>query len=242
VMYVVAAVTVLAFAADRIVPSLQLILRQAFTPTAAGGGFLGATVALTLQWGVKRALFSNEAGQGSAPIAHAAAKTKEPVREGLVAMIGPLVDTIIICSMTGLVIVMTDAWRTGLDVDGALLNGGPLTSWAFQEGLRPLGAWGAYVVTVAIPFYGFSTSVSWSYYGDRCVDYLWGPDARRVYRWVFVLFQFLGAVWSLRLVWAFADICNGLMAVPNMIGVVGLSGVVVRLTKDYFSRPQIPAH
>lgn len=239
-MYVAAAFFVLLLAADRIVPSFGLILRHAFTPTAAGGGFLGASVALTLQWGIKRALFSNEAGQGSAPIAHAAAKTKEPVREGLVAMLGPLVDTIIICTTTGLVIIVTGAWQQGLDAEGALLNGGPLTSWAFQRGLRPLGDWGAHVVTFAIPFYGFSTSVSWSYYGDRCVDYLWGAEARRVYRWLFVLFHFLGAVWSLRLVWAIADICNGMMAVPNIIAVVGLSGVIVRLTKDYFSRPQIP--
>ncbi len=240
ILYISGALVVLASNADQILPAFQLIVKHAFTPTAAGGGFLGSTIALTLQWGIKRALFSNESGQGSAPIAHAAAKTKEPVREGLVAMLGPLIDTIIICTTTGLVIVTTGAWKNAIGDDGVLLNGGDLTSWAFREGMSGIGNWGHYIVTICIPFYAFSTSVSWSYYGDRSIDYLFGANARVVYRWVFVGAQFLGAVFTLRLVWAIADICNGLMAVPNMIGVVGLSGVVIRLTKDYFSRPQNP--
>ncbi len=224
----------------RLIPAaFALIFHEAFHPTAAAGGFLGATVALTLQWGIKRGLFSNEAGQGSAPIAHAAAKTKEAVREGLVAMVGPLIDTLVICTMTGLVIVITDAWRYLDPQTGEGLNGAMLTSYAFMQGLRPvMGSYGKYIVTLAIPFYAFSTSVTWSYYGDRAVDYLWGPQARTVYRWVFVTFQFLGAIWSLELVWNFADITLGLMSLPNLIGVFALSGVLVRLTKDYFSRKQ----
>jgi len=238
VFYVGGALTVLVLHYTDIIPAFQTIVHHAFHPTAAAGGFAGSVVALTLQWGIKRGLFSNEAGQGSAPIAHAAAKTKEPVREGLVAMAEPFIDTLIICTMTGLVIVITDGWRSAIDpVTGEALNSAVLTSWSFTEGLRPvLGEFGKYIVTLSIPFYAFSTSVTWSYYGDRAVDYLWGPKARPVYRWVFVVFQFLGAIWSLELVWNFADITLGLMAVPNMIGVFALSGVLVRLTKDYFSR------
>jgi AGCS family alanine or glycine:cation symporter len=241
VFYVGGAATVLLMHAGHIPDAFATIFHHAFNPTAAGGGFLGSTVALTLQWGIKRGLFSNEAGQGSAPIAHAAAKTKEPVREGLVAMAEPFIDTLVICTMTGLVIVITDAWLFLDPTTGEGLNGAVLTSWAFTEGLRPvLGELGKYIVTLSIPFYAFSTSVTWSYYGDRAVDYIWGPQARPIYRWIYVGFQFLGAIWSLELVWNFADITLGLMAIPNMIGVVGLSGVLVRLTKDYFSREQSP--
>jgi AGCS family alanine or glycine:cation symporter len=238
VFYVGGALTVLVLHYTDIIPAFETIVYHAFHPTAAAGGFAGSVVALTLQWGIKRGLFSNEAGQGSAPIAHAAAKTKEPVREGLVAMAEPFIDTLIICTMTGLVIVITDGWRLAIDpVTGDALNSAVLTSWSFTEGLRPVfGELGKYIVTLSIPFYAFSTSVTWSYYGDRAVDYLWGPKARPIYRWVFVVFQFLGAIWSLELVWNLADITLGLMAVPNMIGVFALSGVLVRLTKDYFSR------
>ena len=241
VFYVGGALTLLALNYHEILPSLRLIIYEAFHPTAAAGGFVGATVAITLQWGIKRGLFSNEAGQGSAPIAHAAAKTKEPVREGLVAMAGPFIDTLVICTMTGLVIILTNSWREAVDpVTGEALNGAVLTSWAFTKGLHPLlGEYGKYIVTLSIPFYAFSTSVTWSYYGDRAVDYLWGAQARPIYRWVFVVFQFLGAIWSLELVWNFADITLGLMSLPNMIGVFALSGVLVRLTKDYFSRQQM---
>ena len=239
VFYVGGALVLLALNARMIPGAFRLIFYEAFHPTAAAGGFLGAGVALTLQWGIKRGLFSNEAGQGSAPIAHAAAKTKEAVREGLVAMAGPFIDTLVICTMTGLVIVITDAWRYVDPATGVALNGAVLTSHAFMQGLRPvMGEYGKYIVTLAIPFYAFSTSVTWSYYGDRAVDYLWGTQARPIYRWVFVTFQFLGAIWSLELVWNFADITLGLMSLPNLIGVFALSGVLVRLTKDYFSRKQ----
>jgi len=238
VFYVGGALLVLLINHTQILPALETILYHAFRPTAAAGGFAGSMVAITLRWGIKRGLFSNEAGQGSAPIAHAAAKTKEPVREGLVAMAEPLIDTLVICTMTGLVIVITNGWRVAVDpLTGEGLNSAVLTSWSFTEGLRPvLGGYGKYIVTLSIPFYAFSTSVTWSYYGDRAVDYLWGAKARPIYRWIFVVFQFLGAIWSLELVWNFADITLGLMALPNMIGVFALSGVLVRLTKDYFSR------
>ncbi len=239
VFYVGGALLLFALNLSLIPAAFKLIVYEAFHPTAAAGGFAGAGVALTLQWGIKRGLFSNEAGQGSAPIAHAAAKTKEPVREGLVAMAGPFIDTLVICTMTGLVIVITGAWRYVDPQTGQGLDSAVLTSHAFMLGLQPvMGGLGKYIVTLAIPFYAFSTSVTWSYYGDRAVDYLWGPQARPVYRWVFVTFQFLGAIWSLELVWNFADITLGLMSLPNLIGVFALSGVLVRLTKDYFSRKQ----
>lgn len=334
VVYFLGAVTVLFIHAPLVPAAVQTIFHDAFTPSAGIGGFFGSTFMFTLIWGIKRGIFSNEAGQGSAPIAHAAARTKEPVREGLVAMLGPYIDTLLICTLTGLVIVTVGVWKEkksefvpfaeqsaitamrdgatvqingevdetdryagefaveggvprgvvfvrndspvdeaavyldgspftgagfvdeegvfsfrepggelfpgdGLELHGAMLqNGSPLTAWAFEKGLGPLGGWGNHIVTIAVFLFGISTAISWSYYGDRSIEYLFGERAIMPYRIAFCVVHFLGAIFSLEIVWAFGDTALGLMAIPNLIAILALSGVVRRLAVDYFSRPQ----
>ena len=228
-IYVAGALFIILWNYDRIADSFYLIFKHAFTPTAATGGFAGATVLYAITWGVRRAAFSNEAGLGSAPIAHAAAKTKEPVREGLVAMMGPLVDTLIICTMTALVIIITGEW-TG-EADSSVL-----TKNAFNAGIPYVGG---VIVAIGLILFAISTAISWSYYGDRCAEYLFGPRAIPPYRWVYVIALFVGAIVQLEFVWNFSDITLGLMALPNLIALIALSGVVISLTKDYFSRKHI---
>jgi AGCS family alanine or glycine:cation symporter len=236
VIYVIGGIIVLVLRADALPHAFELIFTKAFTPQAEIGGFAGTTFLLTLKWGFKRGLFSNEAGQGSAPIAHAAAKTNESVREGIVAQIGPFVDTLLVCSLTGLVILVTDAWYMGLDENGQLLNGAALTAWAFKEGLAPITSYGHLIVTFAVLPFAYSTMISWSYYGDRCVTYLWGRGAVMPYRIIFVIFTFIGSTLTLQLVWDMADISNGLMAAPNLIALIFLAGVAKRDYDDYFAR------
>jgi len=238
-IYVLSALFILILNYHLILPTFGKILTQAFHPRAelvgfAGGGFL--LFLNTMIWGVKRGLFSNEAGQGSAPIAHAAAKTKEPAREGAVAMIGPLVDTLIICTLTGLTIVITHSHEA--IVDGARLNGSPLTAHAFRTGLSPVFPWGDKIITVAVFLFAISTAISWSYYGDRSAEYVFGHRAIRPYKIIFVLFHFTGAIVSLEIVWGFGDIALGLMAVPNLIALIALTPYVINRTKDYFARQQ----
>ncbi len=306
------------------------IFQSAFKPAAQVGGFAGGTFIFMLTWGVKRGLFSNESGQGSAPIAHAAAMTDEPVREGVVAMMGPLIDTLIICSITGLVILSTGVWKSKMDatldinaqntlsviVDDGLVhpdgqlrsqdkftgsinvdhgrfegvhlvrnhsiveeaqildsdgdvftgslevtdgdiqlesisdlqlsglmaqNGSPLTAWAFKEGLRPIfGQWGYLIITLGVVLFGISTAISWSYYGDRAIVYLAGPKYVLPYKLVFVLMNFLGAIFSLEVVWNFGDSALGLMALPNLIALIFLGKKVRSMTNDYFSRDHKP--
>ena len=235
-VYVIGGLTVLVMQASEIPAALQLVFTKAFTPQGEIGGFAGSAFILTLTWGAKRGLFSNEAGQGSAPIAHAAAKTHESVREGVVAGIGPFLDTIVVCSITGLVIITTGAWHSGLDAEGNLLNGAALTAWAFDKGLSGLFPGGKFLVTLAVPLFAYSTMIAWSYYGDRSVSFLWGPRAIMPYRVVFVIFTFLGATLSLPLVWGMADVSNGLMAAPNLIALLFLAPIVNREYKDYFAR------
>ncbi len=308
------------------------IFASAFRPAAQGYGFAGGTFIFMLTWGVKRGLFSNESGQGSAPIAHAAAKTDEPVREGVVAMMGPMIDTLIICSITGLVILSTGVWDSkmpetldinaqntinvlvdsgevledgqlrdqdkftgvmdvdrgqcrsvllvrnnsiveearvlnsegdifsgtikvtdgeiqledleGLQLSGLMAqNGSPLTAWAFKEGLRPiLGQWGYLIITIGVVLFGISTAISWSYYGDRAIVYLAGPQYVLPYKLVFVLMNFLGAIFSLEVVWNFGDSALGLMALPNLIALIFLSRKVGSMTNEYFSREHKPLH
>ncbi|MFO7654821.1 MAG: sodium:alanine symporter family protein [Candidatus Krumholzibacteriia bacterium] len=307
---------------------LWLIVSSAFQPAAQISGFAGGTFIFMLTWGVKRGLFSNEAGQGSAPIAHAAARTDEPVREGAVALMEPLIDTLIICTITGLVILSAGVWSekrqevvpvnpqsaimvvqettriqangrvltrdrfTGtvpvvdgrpqnvgfvrnhslvdeprilmdgrpyegrlmvvggmvdfaanpsLSLSGLMLqNGSPLTAWAFQRGLEPLvGRWGFLIVTVGVVLFGISTAISWSYYGDRAVVYLFGPRWVTTYKIVFCIMNFLGAIFSLEVVWNLGDSALGLMALPNLLGLLLLSRQTRRMTDDYFSRPQV---
>jgi AGCS family alanine or glycine:cation symporter len=177
--------------------------------------------------GVARGIFSNEAGLGSAPIAHGAAKTEEPVREGLVAMLGPFIDTLVICTMTALVIIVTGAYT----VEGGL-SGSDLTAKAFSMGISSIGG---YIVAIGIIFFAFSTIVSWSYYGDRSISYLIGKKAVLPYRIIYCLIIPVGATTKLSTVWTISDIFNAFMAFPNLVGLLLLSPVVVKATKEYFS-------
>lgn len=206
------------------VPSAILqIIESAFTPVAAQGGFAGAAVWAAIRFGVARGIFSNEAGLGSAPIAHAAATTNSPVKQGLVAMLGTFIDTLILCSITGLVIVISGAWTSGE-------NGAALSSLAFASSIPG----GNYVVAICLSLFAFSTILGWSYYGERCVEYLFGVNSIKVFRGLWVLAVPIGAMAQLDFIWLLADTLNALMALPNLIALVLLSPVVFKLTKIYF--------
>lgn len=328
-LYVAGALVIIFLNIDQLVPSLLLIVREAFNPSAGVAGMGAGVFVVTLMWGVRRGLFSNEAGQGSAPIAHAAAKTDEPVSEGVVALLEPFIDTIVICSMTGLVILMTNAhverfpteirlgagdliytalqddgryafvpapaeltfaegrhveegvgapllsWREAaveelftdpqqtipfegvvhprrgaeggfaVSEDGtrytslygdAVENGAPLTMNAFRMGLQPLGDWGHYIVLIAVLLFAVSTSIAWSYYGDRCANYLFGHGAVLPYKLIFVVMHFFGAVVPLAVVWALGDVALAIVIVPNLIALILLSPQVVEETRSYFER------
>jgi AGCS family alanine or glycine:cation symporter len=241
VIYVIGALAILIANAGKVPGAFVTIISGAFTPQGATAGFVGATFMHCLVWGIKRGLFSNEAGQGSAPIAHAAAKTDEPVREGTVAMMGPYIDTITICTLTGLAIVVTGVWDA-VDAGGKALslNGAPLTSLAFERGLYFLGGYGGYIVTAAVLLFATSTMISWSYYGDRSIQYLFGDKVIVPYRLLFCIMIFWGATNRLELVWTFGDIGLGVMTIPNLIALIALSGVVVKMTNDYYSKDHKP--
>ena len=325
-VYSFGALTIILLNLGDVFPALQLIFSEAFNPTAGVAGTGVGAILMTMMWGVRRGLFSNEAGQGSAPIAHAAAKTDEPVSEGVVALLEPFIDTIVIVTMTALVIVMTGVWServpteltlsggdlsyvavdaqgTYAEVDAApteiaVLNGrpvatgvgasqlawhevavgefyldegqtqpfsgtifpergeavgatgntatslygpavesgAPLTMLGFQRGLAPLGDWGHYIVIVSVLLFGISTAISWSYYGDRCANYLFGHNAIFPYKVVYVLMHFVGAMVSLEFAWTLGDVFLGIVILPNLIALVLLSGKVTDLTNDYFER------
>lgn len=321
ILYVLGALVILLLHYEAVLPSLWTIVGNAFNPQAGALGVGSGALIFTLSYGVQRGLFSNEAGQGSAPIAHSAAKTDEPVREGVVALLEPFIDTLIICTMTGLVIVSTGSWdmqhKSSIDpssgivtyeiTDGAaeaggsssntlyfsngvpengtmnhynfpvdtmftdagystpftgrivvdnenvqvisengteystlyggvIQNGAPLTSAAFERGLNPLFPGGGYLVTFAVLLFAISTSISWSYYGDRAAQYLFGFKSIFWYRLAFVGMHFLGAVATLTVVWNFGDVMLGLMAFFNIIALFALSGVAYKITKNYFAR------
>jgi len=227
VVYMAAAGTILVLHAAEIPRILGLIFRSALTGTAAAGGVAGFTVAQAVRFGVARGIFSNESGLGSAGIAAAAAQTQEPVRQALVSMTQTFIDTLVVCTMTGLCILATGA--LGSDVDGA-----ELTQVAFERGL-PGGA-GPWLIAVSLSLFAFSTIIGWSYYGDRSIEYLLGPRAVLPYRLLYVIVVYIGAVGTLKLVWTTADVLNGLMALPNLVGLLLLSGVAARETVRYFSR------
>jgi AGCS family alanine or glycine:cation symporter len=322
-IYVAGALTIIALNIDQLIPSFGLIFREAFNPTASIAGSGAGVFLLTMMWGVKRGLFSNEAGQGSAPIAHAAAKTDEPVSEGVVALVEPFIDTIVICTMTGLVIIMTGVWDAripteitldrgdisyvveqadggydGLDdaaqihveagvyaaagegapfltwheviVDrlytdaeqtvlftgvidtdreiaigddgreltslygNAAESGAPLTMIAFQRGLP--GDWGMFIVVISVFLFAISTAIAWSYYGDRCANYLFGHGAVLPYKFVFVTMHFIGAILTLSVVWTLGDVFLGIVILPNLLALLLLSGKVREMTKSYFQR------
>jgi AGCS family alanine or glycine:cation symporter len=224
--YVAGAILILILNRSMIPEAFSLIFRYAFTPYAVGGGALGVAVTETIRSGVARGVFSNESGLGSAPIAHAAAKTSEPVREGTVAMLGPFIDTLIICTMTALAILVTGANLTEFD-------GSALTAHAFEKGLF---GYGQYLVGFGLMFFAYSTMLGWSYYGDRCAEFIFGEKAIPIYRWVFVGCVTIGAVGGLKVIWTIADIFNAMMAIPNLIGLLLLSGVVARETKKYCAK------
>ncbi|MDG2953837.1 sodium:alanine symporter family protein [Bisgaard Taxon 10/6] len=227
ILYVATSVVILMINADKVPAALALIVASAFNPEAALGGALGITVMKAIQSGVARGIFSNESGLGSAPIAAAAAHTKEPVRQGLISMTGTFLDTIIVCSMTGLVLVITGVWNA--EIEGAVA-----TNAAFSLGLGT--QFGATIVTVGLLFFAFTTILGWCYYGERCFVYLFDIRGIKIYRSIFILLVACGAFLKLDLIWILADIVNGLMAFPNLIALIGLRKVIVEETRDYFRR------
>jgi len=221
VFYVIGALAILCLNVHRIPEAILLIFKHAFQPASAAGGFTGAAVSQAIRFGVARGVFSNEAGLGSAPIAHAAAKTNDPVRQGLIAMTGVFFDTIIICSMTALAILTTGAWKSGL-------TSSALTYQAFETALPGTGG---LVVTVGLSIFAYSTMIGWAYYGEECIEYILGIGARMPYRFIFCLAIAFGAFQKVELVWNFSDTMNGAMAIPNLIGLIGLSGILVKETR-----------
>ncbi len=324
-VYVAGALVIIALNAAHVFPTFGLIFREAFNPTAGVAGTGVGAFLVTLMWGVRRGLFSNEAGQGSAPIAHSAAKTDEPVSEGVVALLEPFIDTIIICTMTGLLVIMTGVWSDrfeteitlsggdlsyrSVQLDGGYLDinsdatiriddgvhantgptdpqvswhevpverlfvdegqtqpfsgvidpeegtatgddgqthsslygmavesGAPLTMSAFRRGLAPLGDWGHYIVVISVLLFAVSTAIAWSYYGDRCANYLFGARAVIPYKILFVIMHFVGAVLPLGVIWAMGDVLLAIVIWPNLIALGLLAPKVVEMTRDYFGR------
>ena len=228
VFYLVGGLIVLALNWRALPDIALLIVSDAFSPTAAVGGFAGATVTQGIRFGIARGVFSNESGLGSGGIAAAAARAHHPVAQGLVSMTQTFIDTIIVCSITGFAIIATGAWQSGD-------TGAALTTRAFSTGMP--GTWGGSLVALALALFAFSTILGWSYYGEKALEYLVGSTRlTRRYRMVWVAATFVGAITSLETVWAVADVFNGAMALPNLIGLVLLSGVVVRETTDYLGR------
>ncbi len=221
--YIAGALIIILLNVEQVPAALRTIIHHAFTGTAAAGGFAGATVLMAIHFGVARGLFSNEAGLGSAPIAHAAAKTNDPVHQGLIAMLGTFIDTIVVCTMTALVIILTGSWTGGQ-------TGAALTSAAFNAGLAQGGG---VVVTVALILFAFTTLLGWSYYGERCAEYLFGVRAIQPFRILWIMAIPIGAMGNLGVVWTIADILNGLMAIPNLIALLALSPIIFHLTLQH---------
>ncbi|WP_019773153.1 alanine/glycine:cation symporter family protein [Streptococcus sobrinus] len=226
-LYILAALSVIAINYQNLVPTIVAIFKSAFTPTAAVGDFTGATVMQAIRLGVARGVFSNESGLGSAPIAAAAAKTHEPVEQGLISMTGTFIDTIIICTLTGLSILITGQWS----VKG--LEGAAVTQSAFSS---VFGNIGSLVLTLSLALFAFTTILGWSYYGERCVEFVFGTKGITIYRCIFVFMVALGGYLQLQVIWKIADIVNGLMALPNLIALLVLSPIIIKETKSYFKR------
>ncbi|HEM3636804.1 TPA: sodium:alanine symporter family protein [Streptococcus suis] len=227
ILYILASLIVLLVHWDELLPTLGLVLKSAFSPAAAVGGFVGATVKEAIQRGIARGVFSNESGLGSAPIAAAAAKSDNPVEQGLISMTGTFIDTIIICTLTGLTILVTGQWS----VEG--LEGAPLTQAAFAT---VFGNAGSIALTISLVLFAFTTILGWSYYGERCIEFLFGTKSILPYRLLFVAMVALGGFLKLDLIWTIADIVNGLMALPNLIALLALSPVVIKETRQYFAK------
>ena len=234
ILYVTTSLVIILLNIEKVPDAISLIIYSAFNPQAALGGAVGFTVMKAIQSGVARGIFSNESGLGSAPIAAAAAQTREPVRQGLISMTGTFLDTIIVCTMTGIVLVLTGAWNN------SELAGATVTNYAFAQGLGT--SIGATIVTVGLLFFAFTTILGWCYYGERCFVYLVGIRGVKLYRLAYIVLVGLGSFLHLNLIWIIADIVNGLMAFPNLIALIGLRKVVIEETKDYFQRLKINHH
>ena len=230
VLYVALALIIVITNITAVPAAIVTIVKSAFTGSALAGGAMG-TMVVAMQKGIARGIFSNESGLGSAPIAAAAAQTKEPVRQGLVSMTGTFIDTIVICTMTGLSIVITETWNTGLE-------GVAITTAAFQKGLPFPPVVASFSLMLCLVFFAFTTILGWDYYGERCLEYLFNRNKAAVttYRWLYIICVFIGPYMTVAAVWNIADIFNALMAFPNLIALLALSGVVVKETKDFFKR------
>jgi len=225
IVYITGASIILIMNITAIPKIFVLIFESAFTPTAAFGGFLGATVMHTIRMGVSKGVFSNESGLGSAPIAAAAAKTPNPVKQALVSMTQTFIDTLVVCTMTGLVILSSGLWTSGH-------TGATLTSISFASFLP--GGFGEFIVTISLIFFAYSTILGWCYYGEKSIEYLFSEKAVKAYRIIFVIFVAVGTMLKLETVWRVSDIMNGLMAFPNLVGLIGLSSIIVYETNKYF--------
>lgn len=223
-VYITGALYIIATHITEVPTIIQLIIDNAFNGAAAIGGFAGATMWAAIRFGVARGVFSNEAGLGSAAIAHAAAKTNDPVKQGLIAMLGVFIDTLIICTLTALVILLSGVWNSGT-------TGATLTVWAFQAGWQG----GGLIVAFGLCVFAFTTILGWSYYGERCAQYLFGRRIILPYRLLWILMVPLGTYGKLEFIWLLADVLNGLMALPNLIALIALSPVVFKITRAYFS-------
>lgn len=230
IAYISAGLLVLLINVDTIGSAVQMVFSQAFTPTAAEGGFAGAAVWAAIRFGVARGVFSNEAGLGSAPIAHAAAETNSPVNQGLIAMLGTFLDTIIVCTITGLAIVSSGAWTSGQ-------SGAALTSLAFETALP---GFGGYIIAITLSIFAFTTILGWSYYGEKCVEFFFGGKSLLPYRILWIIAIYFGATADLGFIWLLADTLNAMMAIPNLIALALLSPVVFKLTKEFFSTHDEP--
>ncbi len=229
IAYIITSVIILVLNAEKLPETIIFIVKMAFNPESAVGGALGFTVMQAIQSGVARGIFSNESGLGSAPIAAAAAQTKEPVRQGLISMTGTFLDTIVVCTMTGLVIVLTGTWQGNAE-------GAALTNLAFSTGLsNPIGS---VIVTIGLVFFAFTTILGWCYYGERCFVYLTGGRTKGIkfYRIIFILLIAIAPLIKLQTIWTIADIVNGLMAFPNLIALIALRHIIIDETKSYFER------
>ncbi|NNE37525.1 MAG: alanine:cation symporter family protein, partial [Gammaproteobacteria bacterium] len=226
IAYFMGALVIILLNISNLPAAITLIVNSAFNGTAASGGFAGATIMMAIRWGVARGIFSNESGLGSAPIAHAAARTNDPVRQGMIAMLGTFIDTIIVCSMTALVIILTGVWDSGV-------TGAPLSSLAFETGIPGVGQ---YIVSFGILVFAFTTMLGWSYYGERCGEYLFGVRIIKPFRVAWVTAVFIGSTFELEFVWLLADALNGLMAIPNLIALLLLSPVLFQVTREYFTK------
>ncbi|MGB1383076.1 MAG: alanine/glycine:cation symporter family protein [Porticoccaceae bacterium] len=235
VIYLLATAIILLIHIADIPAALTLIVDSAFNGTAASGGFAGATVMLALRMGVSRGIFSNESGLGSAPIAHAAAETNSPVRQGTIAMLGTFIDTLIICTMTGLVLIVSGVWNSDL-------QGAAMTLMVFDSTLP----FGGNILSLCIALFAFTTMLGWSYYGERCAQFLLGPKVIMPFRILWVIGVFIGTQMSLGLVWKMSDALNGMMAIPNLLALLLLSPIVFKLTKQYFqehdNQPEVKAN